>query len=151
MYYLKNSIFWKVFKSSLGTFVASMLWLAFYHTQMPAILVISLFLISLMAYVFAQIWEMEKSSTTMAFIIGSNEHWEYCRVPYKGKLVSGALKRDGINVDTLAICVQPGKMGIVEKHEFMEMNGQILTTKDGYFVLNSNEQGTILSEVKKTG
>lgn len=149
MSYMKNTIGWKVFKASLGTSIAAALWRSFYREQLPAILFVSIFLISFSLYLLEALWEEKKISTVLAFIISNNGKWEFCRVPYKGKKVFGALLRNGISVVELAICIKPDRMGFVEKHEFMAMNGGIINTKDGSFVLSASEKEIILCEIEK--
>lgn len=150
MGYMKNTIVWKIFKSSLGTSIAAALWRIIYRAQIPVVLFISVFLLSFSLYLLEALWEEEKVSTVLAFITSSgNGKWEFCRVPYKGKNVFGALLRNGISVVDLAICVKPDRMGLVEKHEFIEMNGGVISTKDGNFILSANEKEIILCEIKK--
>lgn len=149
MGYLKNTIVWKVFKSSLGTSIAAALWRLIYREQLPVVLLVSVFLLSFSLYLLEALWEEEKVSTVLAFITSGGGKWEFCRVPYKGKKVFGALLRNGISVVELAICVKPDRMGLVEKHEFMAMNGGVISTKEGNFILSANEKEIILCEIKK--
>ena len=146
---IKSTIGWKVFKASLGTSIAAALWRVIYRVQLPAILFVSLFLLSFSLYLLEALWEEKKVSTVLAFIISGGGKWEFCRVPYKGQKVFGALLRNGISVVELAICIKPDRMGFVEKHEFMAMNGGIINTKDGNFVLSANEKEIILCEIEK--
>jgi hypothetical protein len=150
MNYLKKAIFWKLFKSSIGTVIAAILWQSFYLVPIPLILAASTFFVSFVAYLFLELYEEEKINTVFSFMDRNKGDWEYCQVPYKGVFVFGALLRNGTSVVNLAICVKPEMMGFVEKHEFLEMNGKIVATKNGSYIINANEKEITLSEIHKT-
>lgn len=149
MGYLEKAIFWKGLKSSLGTAAAAILWQVIYRTQIPIILLISVFLLSFVAYILIELWEGEKINTVFAFINSNKGSWEYCRATYKGNLVFGALLRNGTSIVEMAICVKPDKMGLIEKREFLEMNGGIIRTNEGNFILNASEKEIILCKIEK--